>query len=158
MKSMEIFRLAASIIVCQLAGVLGSFFTRPAIAGWYAALRKPSLTPPDWVFAPVWIALYTSMGVAVYWVWSKGWKEKQVRQALILFGVQLILNALWSWVFFGLRSPLAGFIEIFVLAVVIIFTIDNFFKVSKPAGALLIPYFLWVAFASGLNLTIWWWN
>jgi len=152
---MEISRLAASIIVCQLAGVLGSFFTRPAIPGWYEALRKPSFTPPDWVFAPVWIALYTFMGVAAYLVWRKGWKEKQVRQASILFGVQLILNSLWSWVFFGLRSPLAGFVEISVLSVAILITIHSFFKVSKPAGALLIPYFLWVAFASGLNLSIW---
>jgi len=155
MKSMEIFRLAASIIVCQLAGVIGSFFTRPEISGWYAALRKPSLAPPDWVFAPVWIALYTLMGVAAYLVWSKGWKEKQVRHALILFGVQLILNALWSWVFFGLRSPLAGFVEICVLSMAILITIQSFLKVSKPAGGLLIPYFLWVAFASGLNLSIW---
>ena len=158
LKSIEIFKLAMSLILCQLAGVMGSFFTRPAIAGWYATLEKPSFTPPDWVFAPVWITLYSLMGVAAYLVWRKGLGEKQVRQALILFGGQLILNALWSWVFFGLRSPLAGFVEISVLAVVLIFTIQSFFKVSKPAGALLIPYFLWIAFASGLNLTIWIWN
>lgn len=158
LKSIEIFKLATSFILCQMAGVIGSIFTRPAIAGWYATLGKPSFTPPDWVFAPVWIILYSLMGIAAYLVWRKGMEEKQVRQALILFGGQWILNVLWSWVFFGLRSPLAGFIEISVLSLVIIFTIQSFFKVAKPAGALLIPYFLWVAFASGLNLTIWIWN
>ena len=157
-KRIEIFKLAMILILCQLAGIIGSFFTRPAIAGWYAALRKPSFTPPGWVFAPVWTLLYLLMGVAAYLVWRKGWGKNQVRQALILFGVQLMLNALWSYVFFGLRSPLAGFIDISVLAMVLIFTIQSFFKVSKPAGALLIPYFLWIAFASGLNLTIWLWN
>jgi tryptophan-rich sensory protein len=155
LKRMEIFKLAVSFILCQLAGVMGSIFTRPAIGGWYATLRKPSFTPPDWVFAPVWIILYSLMGVAAYLVWRKGLGEKQVRKAMILFSGQLILNALWSWIFFGLRSPLAGFVEIAILSVVLIFTIQSFFKISKPAGALLIPYFLWVAFASGLNLSIW---
>jgi benzodiazapine receptor len=153
-KKMEIFKLAASFILCQLAGVMGSIFTRPAIVGWYATLRKPSFTPPDWVFAPVWIILYSLMGIAAYLVWRKGLEEKQVRKAMILFSGQLILNALWSWIFFGLRSPLAGMVEIAILSVVLIFTIQSFFKISKPAGALLIPYFLWVAFASGLNLSI----
>jgi benzodiazapine receptor len=152
---MEIFKLAISIIICQLAGVIGSIFTRPAIATWYATLRKPSFAPPDWVFAPVWILLYTLMGIAAYLVWRKGLGMKQVRQAMILFGGQLILNALWSFLFFGLRSPLAGVIDITILSVVIIFTIQSFYKISKTAGTLLIPYFLWVAFASGLNFSIW---
>ena len=152
---MDIFKLIISIVICQLAGVIGSIFTRPAISTWYATLRKPSFTPPDWVFAPVWILLYFLMGIAVYVVWLKGLREKQIRKAMILFGGQLILNALWSWIFFGLRSPLAGFIEISILSIVIIFTIQVFFKISKTAGALLIPYFLWVAFASGLNLSVW---
>ena len=152
---MDIFKLIISIVICQLTGVIGSIFTRPAISTWYATLRKPSFTPPDWVFAPVWILLFFLMGIAVYVVWLKGLREKQIRKAMILFGGQLILNALWSWIFFGLRSPLAGFIEISILSVVIIFTIQAFFKISKTAGALLIPYFLWVAFASGLNLSVW---
>jgi len=155
---MDIFKLTTSIVLCQLAGVIGSIFTRPAIAGWYATLRKPSFTPPDWVFAPVWIILYSLMGIAAYLVWRKGLGEKQVRKAMILFSGQLMLNALWSWIFFGLRSPLAGFVEIAILSVVLIFTIQSFFKISKAAGALLIPYFLWVAFASGLNLSIWYLN
>jgi len=158
LKRMDIFKLTTSIVLCQLAGVIGSIFTRPAIAGWYATLRKPSFTPPDWVFAPVWIILYSLMGIAAYLVWRKGLGEKQVRKAMILFSGQLMLNALWSWIFFGLRSPLAGFVEIAILSVVLIFTIQSFFKISKAAGALLIPYFLWVAFASGLNLSIWYLN
>jgi len=151
---MNIPKLIVSIVICQLVGFIGSILTRPAIPTWYASLIKPSFTPPNWVFGPVWIILYFLMGIAASLVWQKGLEQKQVWNALILFGVQLVLNALWSFVFFGLRSPLAGVIEIFILAVAIIFTIQSFFRISKAAGILLIPYFLWVAFASGLNLSI----
>jgi benzodiazapine receptor len=154
-RGSEILKLVISIVVCQLAGWVGSIFTRPAIPAWYASLRKPFCTPPDWVFAPVWIGLYILMGIAVFLVWRTGWHEKQTQMALVLFSVQLILNALWSFLFFGLRSPLAGLIEISILAVVILFTIQSFLKINRTAGILLIPYFLWVAFASGLNLSIW---
>jgi tryptophan-rich sensory protein len=95
------------------------------------------------------------MGFAAFLVWRKGWHQKQTRSALILFGVQLILNALWSFMFFGLRSPLAGLIEISILSVAILLTLQSFLQISRVAGLLLIPYFLWVAFASGLNLSIW---
>ena len=154
-RGSEIIKLVISIVICQLAGWVGSIFTRPAIPAWYASLRKPFFTPPDWVFAPVWIGLYILMGIAVFLVWRTGWHEKQTRIALVLFSGQLILNALWSFLFFGLRSPLAGLIEISILAVVILFTIQSFLKINRKAGILLIPYFLWVAFASGLNLSIW---
>lgn len=151
----EIAKLVICIILCQLAGMIGSFFTRPAIPTWYASLKKPFFTPPDWVFAPVWIILYILMGIAAFLVWRKGWHQKQNRSALIFFGIQLILNALWSFMFFGLRSPLAGFIEISILSVAILLTIQSFLQISRIAGLLLIPYFLWVALASGLNLSIW---
>jgi tryptophan-rich sensory protein len=135
--------------------MIGSIFTKPAILSWYGPLKKPFFTPPDWVFAPVWIILYILMGVAAFLVWRKSINQKQSRSALILFGVQLILNVLWSVTFFGLRSPLGGLIEISILAVAILLTIQSFLQVSRVAGLLLIPYFLWVAFASGLNLSIW---
>jgi tryptophan-rich sensory protein len=154
-EGMNIPKLIVSIVICQLVGIIGSIFTRPAIPTWYVSLIKPSFTPPDWVFGPVWIILYFLMGIAASLVWQKGLEQKQVWHALILFGVQLVLNALWSFAFFGMRSPLAGLIVISILAVTIIFTIQSFLRASKAAGILLIPYFLWVAFASGLNLSIW---
>ena len=154
-RRVEIAKLMTSIILCQLAGLVGSIFAKPAIPTWYASLKKPFFTPPDWVFAPVWIILYVLMGVAAFLVWRKGWHQKHIRNALILFGVQLILNVLWSFAFFGLRSPLAGFIEISILSVALLLTVQSFLQISRIAGLLLIPCFLWVAFASGLNLSLW---
>jgi len=151
---MDILKLIISIIICQLAGLIGYLFTRPAIPTWYASLRKPFFTPPDWVFGPVWIILYILMGIAASLVWQKNLEQKQTRNALILFGAQLILNAFWPFVFFGLKSPLAGLIAISILAGAILLTIQRFSGVSRTAGILLIPYFIWVSFASGLNLSI----
>ena len=155
-RRVEIAKLVSSIILCQVVGMMmGSIFTKPAILSWYGLLKKPFFTPPDWVFARVWIISCILMGVAAFLVWRKSINQKQSRSALILFGVQLILNVLWSVTFFGLRSPLGGLIEISILAVAILLTIQSFLQVSRVAGLLLIPYFLWVAFASGLNLSIW---
>src|SRR3972149_3515144 len=153
-RGMDILKLIISIIICQLAGLIGYLFTRPAIPTWYASLRKPFFTPPDWVFGPVWIILYILMGIAASLVWQKNLEQKQTRNALILFGAQLILNAFWPFVFFGLKSPLAGLIAISILAGAILLTIQRFSGVSRTAGILLIPYFIWVSFASGLNLSI----
>jgi len=157
-KGSDIYKLGILILVCQLAGFIGSFFTRPAIATWYAELNKPRFTPPDWVFAPVWISLYILMAVAAFLVWRRGLHHQVARRALVFFGVQLVLNALWSFLFFGLRSPLGGLIGISILGIAIILTVQSFLKVSRTAGLLLIPYFLWVSFATGLNLSIWWMN
>jgi benzodiazapine receptor len=157
-KKAEIPKLVISLGVCQLAGFIGSIFTRPAISTWYAELQKPRFTPPDYVFGPVWISLYILMGIAAFLIWRKGFHHRVVKRALAIFGVQLVLNALWSFLFFGLRSPLAGLIGIFILGVAIILTVRSFLMVSRPAGLLLIPYFLWVSFATGLNLSIWWLN
>ena len=154
-KSIEIARLVASIIICQGAGLIGSIFTTPAIPTWYAALRKPFFRPPNWLFAPVWITLFTLMGVSAFLVWRKGLSDPQVKVALSIFLVQLLLNTLWSVVFFGLRSPLGGLIVISILWVAILLTILNFFKTSMTAGLLLVPYILWVSFAAVLNLFIW---
>ena len=154
-RRVEIAKLVTSIILCLVVGMMGSIFTKPAILSWYVSLKKPFFTPPDWVFAPVWVILYIPMGVAAFLVWRKGSHQKQNRSALFLFGIQLILNVLWPVIFFGLRSLLVGLIEISILAVAILLTIQSFLQVSRVAGLLLIPYFLWVAFASGLNLSIW---
>ena len=152
---MEIKKLVFAVVVCQLAGVLGSFFTSPQIPTWYASLQKPGFSPPNWLFAPVWITLFALMGVSAYLVWNKGLGNKSVQVSLFIFGVQLGLNVLWSFLFFGLQSPFYAFMEIIVLWAAILLTILIFFKISKPAGFLLLPYILWVSFAMILNFYIW---
>jgi len=148
------FKLIVSIVACQLAGVIGSVFTTAAIPTWYAALAKPPFTPPSWLFAPAWITLYVLMGISASLVWRVGLDQKQVRTALILFLVQLVLNALWSVAFFGLQSPLGGIIVIVLLWVAILLTILRFFRISTAAAALLVPYIAWVTFAATLNAYI----
>lgn len=147
-------KLITALAACQLVGVVGSVFTTPSLPTWYAALRKPAFTPPDGVFAPVWITLFFLMGVAAFLVWDKGIGSKGVKTALTFFGVQLGLNLLWSGLFFGLRSPLLAFVEIVALWLAIGAAILTFYRVSKPASFLLIPYITWVSFAAVLNYTI----
>ena len=148
-------KLLVSVLACQLAGVIGSVFTSPAIPGWYATLTKPGFIPPSWIFAPVWITLYLLMGISAFIVWRRGLALKEVRIGLGVFVAQLILNALWSVMFFGLRSPLAGFVVIVLLWLLILLTIALFRKVSMAAAVLLLPYILWVSYASVLNYSIW---
>ena len=154
-KSRDIIKLVISIVACQCAGIIGSIFTTPAIPTWYAALEKPPFAPPNWLFAPAWITLYLLMAIAAFLIWRKGLEQKEVKSALIIFLAQLVLNVLWSVVFFGLQSPLYGVVVIVALWVVILLTILRFFKLSTAAGALLLPYILWVSFAAVLNVSIW---
>jgi benzodiazapine receptor len=153
-KINDILKLAVSIILCQLAGFLGSLFTTPAIPTWYQTLHKPFFTPPNWIFSPVWISLFLLMGISLFLVWGRQDHQK-VKTALIFFFVQLILNILWSAAFFGLRSPLLGLIDIGLLWIAILLTTQHFLKVSRMAGFLLIPYLLWVGFAGLLNFSLW---
>jgi tryptophan-rich sensory protein len=158
MKKKEIYQLVIAVGVCQATGLIGSIFTRSSVSKWYPTLLKPSFTPPGWVFGPVWVGLYFLMGVAAFLVWRRGLEIREVRKALFFFAVQLGLNLLWSVFFFGLKSPVAGLADIVLLSLAIIFTIRSFLPVSKPAALLLVPYFLWTSFATGLNLTIWYLN
>lgn len=151
----ESIKLIVSITICLFAGFLGSFFTIPAIPTWYATLTKPSFAPPNWLFFPVWTTLFLMMGISLYLVWRRGLEGQPVKNALVIFAVQLILNVLWSAAFFGLRSPLSGLIEISILWISIAFTIMIFMKISRTAGLLLIPYIIWVSFAAILNFFIW---
>jgi tryptophan-rich sensory protein len=148
-------KLIFSIFICLFAGFIGSYFTNPAIPTWFATLQKPSFAPPNWVFAPVWTSLYILMGISLFLVWQKGREDKTVKAAIYLFAGQLVLNALWSFVFFGLRSPLLGLIEIIILWIAILATIMSFMKISRTAAYLLIPYILWVSFAAFVNFSIW---
>lgn len=148
-------RLFLAVIICQLAGAIGSIFTLSSIGTWYAALNKPSFVPPNWVFGPAWITLYALMGVSLYLVWQKGLEKKGVKTALLAFGAQLVLNTLWSIIFFGLRLPSVAFLEIVLLLIAIAATIFLFRRISGTAALLLIPYFLWTSFASVLNFFVW---
>lgn len=151
MKKFNLPVFIAAILICQFAGIIGSLFTFSAIPTWYATLNKPFISPPNWVFGPVWTTLYTLMGISAYLIWQKGIQKKQVKDALRTFGEQLVLNALWSILFFGLKNPLLAFVEILFLWILIVATMVKFYRLNKWAAYLLIPYLLWVSFASILN-------
>lgn len=151
----DIAKLILCVVICQLAGAIGSIPNVSSIPTWYATLNKPSFNPPNWIFAPVWITLYFLMGIAAFLVWNKGLATPGVTIALFMFAIQLILNALWTWIFFGWKQPFPAFIEIAILWIMILATMIQFFKISTPAGILLIPYILWVSFASVLNFSLW---
>ncbi|MCX5751808.1 MAG: tryptophan-rich sensory protein [Candidatus Saganbacteria bacterium] len=154
----KIFELLLSIIVCFTAGAFGSIFTAPNIPIWYANLNKPFFSPPNWLFGPAWTLLYILMGIALYIVWNKGIEKEEVRFAIRVFFMQLVLNALWSYIFFGLHWLLFAYIELLIMWLFIVWTIVRFAKVSKAAAWLLVPYLCWVSFASMLNLSVWWLN
>ena len=148
-------KLIIAIVVSELAGIIGSVFTTPSIAGWYAGIVKPALNPPAWVFGPVWTILFALMGIAAFLVWKKGLDRRDVKIALGTFLGQLVLNTLWSIIFFGLHSPGGALVEIVFLWFAILATIVAFYKISRPAAWLLVPYILWVSFAGYLNFSIW---
>lgn len=155
MKVDNFFKLIITITVSELAGIIGSVFTASAISNWYVGLIKPAFSPPAWIFGPVWVILYFLMGVAAFLIWKKGMDRKDVKIAMGIFIGQLILNTLWSVIFFGLRSPGLALIEIVFLWLAILATICSFRGISKPAAWLLTPYILWVTFAIYLNYSIW---
>ena len=155
MLKSRVVKLILALLVCQAAGVVGSIFMAKAIPTWYAFLNKPVFNPPNWIFGPVWIGLYLLMGISLYLVLTKEPRDSAVKNALRVFGAQLVLNAIWTPLFFGAKLPWLAFIEILVLWVFIMLTIVKFKRVSGPAAYLLIPYLLWVSFASVLNGALW---
>lgn len=146
--------LLVMIVGCQLAGGIGTLFTSPAIPTWYATLEKPLLNPPSWVFGPVWTMLYIFMGIALFVVWRSPSRQSK-RWAYVFFGVQLVLNTLWSIVFFGWQNPQLAFFELVALWLAILATIITFYRISHTAAWLLVPYLVWVSFAGYLNFSIW---
>ena len=154
-------KLAPSILICLAAGIIGSAFTMPAIAGWYATLAKPAFSPPNWLFGPAWTVLYILMGASLYLVWSKNSTLKEAKWksiAIRAFALQLILNVAWSVLFFGLHSPALGFVGIVALWISIAATMRLFRKIDRKAFWLLVPYILWVSFAAMLNFSVWMMN
>lgn len=152
----SILKLIVSIAICEGVGIAGSFFTTPAIPTWYRTLEKPAFSPPSWVFAPVWTTLFLLMGISLYLIWdSKKSQHKQKMEIIAVFCIQLVLNLYWSILFFGLKNVGAAFINIIILWISILATIIVFSLISKKAAYLLIPYLLWVSFASYLNWGHW---
>jgi translocator protein len=147
----SILGLAGWLLLSFAAAAVGSLFPP---GDWYAGLTKPAWNPPSWVFAPVWSALYTTMGVAAWLVWKNvGARQRSV--ALAFFLLQLALNALWSPLFFGLHDPGLAFAEIILLWLAVGATAIHFGRVHRVAGLLLIPYLVWITFAAALNFAIW---
>lgn len=151
----EIFRLSASISTAQMAGAIGALATSTSLSTWYKDLKKPALAPSGRIISRVWIMLYILMGISAYLVSRRESDHPGVKSALTLYRVQLVLNVLWSWAFFYLRSPLAGLAVISFLWLSILATIMKFRKISSAAALLLVPYLLWVSFATYLNYSFW---
>ncbi|WP_162126510.1 TspO/MBR family protein [Flavobacterium phycosphaerae] len=155
----KILRIATVIMTCLAVGYFSSLVTRENIPTWYAMINKPSFNPPNWVFAPVWTLLYILMGYAAGRIWNKiDTDEANVKKAFIFFLVQLGLNTLWSFLFFGLHNPMLAFFEILLLWAMIFETYTQFKNIDKVAGYLLVPYLAWVSFATVLNGSIWYLN
>ncbi len=154
----KIGKLAAAVGVCLAVGYAGSFATREAMGGWYAGLAKPVFTPPGWVFGAVWTVLYGMMGAAAFLVWERGVRNREVRIGLELFVLRLVLNALWTPLFFRMHWVGTALVEIVVLWAVLWVTVRQFWRVRRAAGMLLLPYLGWVGFAIALNGAIWYLN
>jgi len=153
--SKELARLILCLAICQLAGVIGSVFTASSVTTWYTTLEKPWFTPPGSVISVAWITLFALMGLSLFLIWQKEIISTNAKIAVGVFASQLLVNILWSYAFFGLQSPLAAFIVIVVLWLLILQCIIRFWSISKNAAMLLVPYILWVSFAAFLNYTIW---
>ncbi|ALM49597.1 CrtK [Flavobacterium psychrophilum] len=153
------FKILVMIVTCVIVGTVSGLVTQESVTTWYPTINKPSFNPPNWIFAPVWTTLYVMMAIAAGLVWDKMETQREtVRKALTFFAIQLALNALWSFIFFGLHNPMLALIEIVLLWLMIYETFVQFNKVNKIAGYLFIPYILWVTFALVLNASIWWLN
>jgi tryptophan-rich sensory protein len=155
MKKFSYGKLIVAIAIPQIAGGIGAIFTTPKIQTWYSGLHKPFFSPPNWVFGPVWSALFLLMGISLFLVWKK---KKLGDKVFNSFWIQLGLNVLWSIIFFGLENPGLALLEIILLWIFIKKNINSFYKVNKKASALLYPYLAWVSFASLLNAAVWWIN
>ncbi len=145
----------ALLVLCFGVGAGGSLFTSEALPLWYASLVKPPFTPPSWLFAPVWTALYAMMAVAAFLIWRLDAGRDRVLTALAAFFVQLLINAIWTPAFFGLRSPLLGLAVIVMLDAAVLLTAFLFWRLRRAAALLLLPYLAWLGFATVLNAAIW---
>lgn len=155
MNAKEFLKLIGAMVACEAIGSVGTIFTIPSIPTWYATLVRPSIAPPNWIFGPVWTTLFALMGIAIYIIWRKGLDRKDVQMALGIFAGQFVLNVLWSVLFFGLHNPAWSLVGIIVLWIAILATIISFWRISRTAAWLLVPYIAWVSFAAYLNFQFW---
>jgi tryptophan-rich sensory protein len=146
-------KLLLSLLICHSAGVIGSLFSKPIDFNWYAQLKKPFYTPPDWVFGPVWFVLYTLIGISLYLIWSSETNRKNL--TILIFSIHLIFNAAWSILFFDQHEIFAAFFDVVIIGVMIGLLIFLSHRFNKWASYLLVPYLLWVSFAGILNFSIW---
>jgi benzodiazapine receptor len=151
---MKILQIIVSILIAQAAGLIGSLATADSLSNWYIDLVKPSWHPPNWLFGPVWTMLYTLMGIAAYLIWKQR-DLPQAKTALWIYGIHLVFNGLWSFLFFGFKNPGLAFAEIIVLLTLIMITTIIFWRINSWAGIMMIPYIIWVSFATYLNFTLW---
>lgn len=155
----DFLSLGAALLLPLLAGGLGAVATNSSVSTWYRRLKKPPWNPPAWVFGPVWTVLYLMMGLASWLVWQKRpAHKKKVGNALTWYGLQFTFNSLWSPLFFGLRRTGLAMADIVALWGALLTCLVKFGRVQPLAGWLLVPYFLWVSFASTLNAAVWWLN
>lgn len=151
-------KVVLCVVAVELLGSIGGFVTAGSIGDWYQYLSQPPGNPPNWLFGPVWITLYAMIGLSFAIVWQCGFEGVEGRRALFLFALQMVLNVAWTPVFFGLHQLFAALVVILLLWGVILATIVAFAQRSKPAAYLLLPYLLWVSYASYLNAAYWWLN
>lgn len=155
MKLNKISKLIISLALPLAAGFIGSYSTMSSVDGWYTTIEKSALTPPNFVFGPVWTVLYLLIGLAFYFIWTSKASKAEFRFASLIFFLQLCLNSFWSIAFFGLESPLTALVTIGALWILILVNMILFCRIDKRAGYLLFPYLLWVSFASYLNYIAW---
>jgi len=153
----KVLKFIGAVLICQLVGASGGFFTAMSVKTWYQQINKPFFNPPNWLFAPVWTMLFLLMGISLYLVWQKQ-GQQPIKKAITIFALHFLVNIVWSMAFFGLRSPLAGLIVIIILLIMIIWTMVEYYKISKLASLLFIPYLLWSSFATLLNASIYYLN
>ena len=151
----SIAKLAGAVAACEAAGGIGAFLSREGLQEWYPKLQKPSFNPPDWVFGPTWTLLYALMGTSLWLAEERDEDGAAKWNSRVFFGAQLLLNVLWTYVFFGRRAPGWAFVEVLVLLAAIAATVASFSKVSRTAALLLVPYLLWTGFASVLTFSVW---
>lgn len=155
LKGKEIPLLALFVLACLLVGGISGFLTSGEVNNWYPNLNKPLWNPPNWLFGPVWTILYVLMGIAAFLVYREGFEKREVKFALGIFSIQLALNFFWSIIFFSYKNLFASFVEIIILWVAILATIISFYPISRSAAFIMLPYLLWVTFATLLNYSLW---
>ncbi len=154
-KPYQFCKLAIAIIICELVGIVSALFSKVVGNVWFASIVKPSWNPPGYLFGPVWTTLYLLMGISIWIIWISNNNQLQKQKAFSIFIVQLLFNFCWSIIFFRYHQIDVALFDIVILLISIIITMVSFYKINKLAAWLLLPYLLWVSFASFLNYTIW---